>query len=569
MYRAAHLNRRTSTKYIMFYYIVISFFSLWIVARSGYLYTGDDILFNINRIEELVATLENKSLISYISTFTSNQVGIATNIFYPNLWLYPFALLRIFFKNPIFSIYLGLGLLNFLTCIISHFTFKAFSGSFSKAFLFTNLYFFSTYRWIDLIHRFDISECIAIAVMPLIFWAFYETCYRDHTKWLWLAIGMALLLYAHILSFLIVTFFLLIIFLINLNKLTAFKTVILEIAKAILVFVLLTIGFLYTFLQTYLSITIQPPRIRDLSMTALKIGTLMQSTFENNIYKNGAHFNLGLMSFIVLLLAILFYSKLSSFYKQIIFLFIFCVLFATTLFPWSLMQTTGLTILQFPWRIFIIANLLFCVLGTKVLGYVHLKHFDFVSIAVITLLGLFTINQFFVFNEENTKLDASTDAYGSLFRHEKLKINQKSYRYLISSNRNRDYTPINKRESEKRSASVYNIVVSHQMLLGKRKLKVKKLQAIPNGVILQTPKISKRSSVSLPFYIYQKHNYKVLVNGKRKHFSVDRYRLLHIQLKDSKSTIMIQYIPSLTQVITIMISILSFSFLLFILLPKL
>ena len=47
-----------------------------------------------------------------ISTYSANQVGIATNVYYPALFLYMFALLRFLPVSPITAIYLGLMVIN-------------------------------------------------------------------------------------------------------------------------------------------------------------------------------------------------------------------------------------------------------------------------------------------------------------------------------------------------------------------------------------------------------------------------------------------------------------------------
>ncbi|MBU7564410.1 hypothetical protein KGP45_09885 [Pediococcus ethanolidurans] len=114
MTKAIHLKKNLkATKYIIFYYILISILTFWFLSQNGYIYIGADAQFHINRIEELAANLKLNNLFPFISTFSANKVGIGTNIFYPGLWLYPFALLRLCISNPIHAVYTGLMLINF------------------------------------------------------------------------------------------------------------------------------------------------------------------------------------------------------------------------------------------------------------------------------------------------------------------------------------------------------------------------------------------------------------------------------------------------------------------------
>lgn len=540
---------------MIFFYIIISICILLPFFNKGFLYTGDDILFNINRIEEVFANLKNFNPVSFVSTFSNNQVGIGTNIFYPSFWIYPFAIFKLIFANTVHAIYAGLMFFNLLTCFIAHFSFKAFSKSSSRAFLFTNLYFFSTYRWIDILHRFDISESIAIALIPLVFWSFYETCFRNQHNWPWLAASMALLLYAHILSFLITTFFLILIFILNIRGVPNLKITIVHLFYSIFIFGILSASFLYTFIKTYLAIPIQSPKIGILSNSAIKPMVLLGSTLENTISKNGAHFNLGIISLIIIILAILFFKQLDSLYKQTLVWIIFCILISTNLFPWHIFQSTSLTLLQFPWRIFIITNFFVCFLGVKIFQFVKIKHIDLILVLILLLLNTGTLKQFLTINDQNPNLSSTSHPYSKVFKHKKLKIAKEGYKYLYPQTYKDDYIPINTKISKIKNRQVFKQTITHHMFISGTYARVKKTKYVSDGAIITLPEVKKGTKLSVPFYIYQTHNYRVWVNGKRSSFGVNNFKLLELESRSSKNIIRIQYIPTQMQLFSIWISI--------------
>lgn len=107
---------------------------------------------------------------------------------------------------------------------------------------------------------------------------------------------------------------------------------------------------------------------------------------------------------------------------------------------------------------------------------------------------------------------------------------------------------------------MYDQVVLQQMILYYKPVAIHQYKSIPNGIIWETPKIGRTTTVSMPFYIYQKHNYRVWVNDKRVKFNIDRYKLLKLKLGGTNNKVKIQYFPTLAQKSSIAISIFSFTF---------
>ncbi|WP_412988977.1 hypothetical protein ACLJJ6_08565 [Pediococcus siamensis] len=551
-------NKKLQNWTLLIYYALISVLLFFILSKNGYLYLGDDIQFHVNRIEELAANLKLHNLFVFLSTFSTNRIGIATNLFYPGLWLYPFAFLRLIIPNPIHAIYLGLMLINLLTCVIAHFTFRSFSGSAKQAFIFTNLYFFSSYRLIDIFNRFDLAEFIALSVIPLVFWGFYETLFRNMQMWPWLAVGMALLLYAHILSFIIVTCFLGILTVVNFKKISLLKQRGIKLLFSILAFLGLTAGFLYSFITTYLAVPIQTPRPFILAQTALNPKDLFGSSFSNQIFGSSPTFNLGFVALVIGIFTLLYFSNLTDMDRQIAFWSVLCIFFSTKLFPWQLLQNTGVSMIQFPWRIFIIANFLICVLGTKALSFIKVPYVESLIVISLILLSVGAISQFVTSKKQDPTLNRAFSPNEPLAFRYHIKINQQAYKYLLMIIPTKDYIPINPNHSNLQNRRTYNAVITRHMFIHNQLRTIHHLKSFPNGVILTTPKIGKKTTVSLPFYLYQSRHYRVWVNGKLAKFSHDKFRLLKLELAGNKNVVKIQYVPTLSQWASILISIISF-----------
>ena len=115
-------------KYLKSVYYIIIFFlnSLLIFAlifKSHGITLGWDTQFHINRIEEIVRSLEDGHVLPSHGTYAFSHVGLAVNYFYPYLFLYPFAILKILF-NPLFGYNVTLFLITFIGFVISYLTIR-------------------------------------------------------------------------------------------------------------------------------------------------------------------------------------------------------------------------------------------------------------------------------------------------------------------------------------------------------------------------------------------------------------------------------------------------------------
>ena len=188
--------------------IVILFFLVAVIMVYPLLATGRiaaqvDWLFHASRVEQIYRNLKEGSLFTYIATSTFQGTGVGSFLFYPVVFIYPWALLR-FILAPVQAYYVWVAGVLFLTLVISYFSMLAFSkNAHLRSLLFAFLYTLAPYHLYLGPASFVIGEFVATAFIPLVFLGFYQVVWGQRSKWYLLSIGMTLLLYSHMLSVLL------------------------------------------------------------------------------------------------------------------------------------------------------------------------------------------------------------------------------------------------------------------------------------------------------------------------------------------------------------------------------
>src|SRR5699024_8445339 len=126
--------------------------------------------------------------------------GYISNIFYSNLWLYPVACMRLLGLTSVHAFVLFYILLNFCTLSLSFWAFHHVSHQYDKSLVFSLMYTLSIYRIFDMVRRFDVGEVLTLTFLPVVILGVYEIFYGDRRQWLYLALGMTAVIYAHALS---------------------------------------------------------------------------------------------------------------------------------------------------------------------------------------------------------------------------------------------------------------------------------------------------------------------------------------------------------------------------------
>ncbi|MEG2524914.1 MAG: hypothetical protein RSB03_04925, partial [Oscillospiraceae bacterium] len=137
------------------------------LLRTG-LREGHDLIYHLTRIEGLKEGLRGGQFPVRIHPQAINGYGYASSLFYPELFLYPSALLRLV-GFPLQLCYKALVLLTNLLCVVcGYFGFRAIFQKRYVAVVGAALCAFANYRYINVYLRSAVGEALACSLFPLV-----------------------------------------------------------------------------------------------------------------------------------------------------------------------------------------------------------------------------------------------------------------------------------------------------------------------------------------------------------------------------------------------------------------
>lgn len=161
---------------------------------------GHDIKFHLARIEGLYQGLRSGAFPVRINPIQAKGFGYLSSTMYPQLFLYPIAMLRFLRVSTMLCYKLLLFATSTATAFITYYSVKGITKSERIGLLSTVLYTFSAYRLNDLYTRAAIGEVLAMVFFPLVAWGIYEVFWGNSKKWYILALGVSATLQCHLLS---------------------------------------------------------------------------------------------------------------------------------------------------------------------------------------------------------------------------------------------------------------------------------------------------------------------------------------------------------------------------------
>lgn len=134
---------------------------------------GHDISFHLMRIDGVADALRHGLLPARVYPFAVNGYGYASGLFYPDLFLYPSALLRLCGLPLLWSYKFIVLLANALSVICGYFGFKAIFKSRKCGVVGAALMTFASYRIVNVWLRAAAGEYLAMAFFPLVLTALW------------------------------------------------------------------------------------------------------------------------------------------------------------------------------------------------------------------------------------------------------------------------------------------------------------------------------------------------------------------------------------------------------------
>lgn len=169
-------------------------------ALKDNLVLGHDSTFHMARLHNLADGLAHGQFPVRLGGFTHNGYGAVTSVFYPDLLLYPFALML----NCGASITYVMNLISVAVNIVSAWAMyvcaKRIFSSVETGVCASVLYVLSTYRVANVVARCAMGEMWAMAVLPLFVLGMWEVIFGDRDKWPVLAAGAALIYLSHLIT---------------------------------------------------------------------------------------------------------------------------------------------------------------------------------------------------------------------------------------------------------------------------------------------------------------------------------------------------------------------------------
>ena len=230
-------------KEILILVLIILVSSVWLITKG--LPWQHDVGFHYGRVVGLANSIKTGDFFALIHNAYYGY-GYAVGIFYSNFFLYVPALLIVLGMPYMMAFKILYVLINIGTTLSIYLCVKSITKDKKISIISTMLYMFSSYRIVDVFVRGALGEMLSFMVLPILILGIYEVIYRDYKKWYYISIGFTLLALSNIVSTILFSFFIFIIFLINIKKIMKDKERLKYLIISVLFKKILILFFLFT-----------------------------------------------------------------------------------------------------------------------------------------------------------------------------------------------------------------------------------------------------------------------------------------------------------------------------------
>lgn len=509
------------------FFMVMALTITFIPWHSGFIYSGSDVRFHVNRIIELVDSLGKGYPLVNFHSF--NGVGYDVNSFYPSVLLYLAVPFFALIHNPINAFYIMLTLLIIMTEVSAYLSARALKMSVQSALMTSVVFTFSGYMLFVYLFAFELGEAIAFIAFPPLMLAllsyFFSNKvtsafkkYRDMV----LVVCLAWITYAHLLSTLlsvVITGVLLFTYtIVKRNWHILFRFGILAIN-----YVLITSFYWFNFFNAYLYRDVVGP---DNAFVIMPIKTLILNSLANRLAPGSNDpitiVGLGIIPFVCVVLLLVNLKQLDSLQRVLLAFSIVFIILSTDLFCWSFLQAhiVNISTFQFTYRFLIITEL-----TVSFAICLYLKPSWILVIVISLCIGIFNINNSFQFTSMGRQQE--TLSWKPSQRHEPIyadfKVNAKNFRHLYDGYYGKkggpaDYLDIRQQKN-------FAATSSKKILLNHSTVHPKMISGTNCATYMFH--MAKRSSISLPVW-KTTYRYQVVDNGKIVNASMSHYGTLRI-----------------------------------------
>lgn len=343
---------------ILSLFLVISIFIVSLVDwQLGNIFATGDFHYHLDRIETLANSLKQLNFWPKVDGSFVGGYGYASSLFYPDIFLYPAALLRVIGATPTVSYLFTLTLINFMTLWLGYIAGKRLAFSTRKSLFFTILYTFNLYRLQTLFSRQDLGELMGMMFLPLVLSELLNLKKGQTKQWYILAFAMIGIASSHTISLFMAIIFASMVVLLNIKTFWN-KQRLLAIAKAATLTLVVSAGIYLPILEQMQgqSYALTTDKLINITDEVLPLKAIIQNSLTNQVFHANT-VNVG----IIVLLGLVIYTIYNLLHRKNLDLIImadFLFFTCTTYFPWSVLSHSIFSMIQFPWRFFSVISLI-------------------------------------------------------------------------------------------------------------------------------------------------------------------------------------------------------------------
>lgn len=167
---------------------------------SRFFYRSLDITFHAARINGIYEGMRTGQFPVRINPTQLGGYGYITGGMYPQLFLYFPAILKFFHVSTLLGLQLLIFAANLATPLFTYKAIRNIFGNEKTALMAAAFYTLNPYRLINFYSRGALGEGLAMVFLPLVLWGTYEILWKRREKWWILALGMTGVLSCHVLS---------------------------------------------------------------------------------------------------------------------------------------------------------------------------------------------------------------------------------------------------------------------------------------------------------------------------------------------------------------------------------
>lgn len=198
-------TKKIAAKYqdwlIMGLFIIVPMIMLFPFAHAGQMAICSDWAFHSARVEQIAENIKAGHWLTFIGTDQFNHLGSASFLFYPTVFLYPWALLKIAIHGQVTAYFAFVLLMYWTTLGVSYYSMHQFSKSKLRSVIFALAYLIVPYHQYLTLDNYVLGEALAYMFLPLVLLGTWRLLVQH--RWKTLAVGLTLVGYCHIVSVII------------------------------------------------------------------------------------------------------------------------------------------------------------------------------------------------------------------------------------------------------------------------------------------------------------------------------------------------------------------------------